>query len=90
MNAPTPAQQIAALAALSGLTPDPQMTRDVATAAMIYQAKASGATWRQIGSCFGLTDPAAAKAHWKRAARAANMGLIAAAVEKMKGGGDGE
>ena len=90
MTAPDPRQQILALARLSGLTPDPQLTRDVTMAAMIAHAKQRGLTWRQIGSALGDPDPAAAKRTWKQVARSANSALLASAVAQMQGAGAGD
>jgi hypothetical protein len=76
VTAPSPAEQVQGLAAMSGTDPDPKSRRDVAMVAMIAESLRRGITWRQIGSVLGCDGPAAAKRAAKRLARSAQRAML--------------
>jgi hypothetical protein len=82
MTQPPPAEQSAALAALSGMELDPGARRDVAYVLMIAEAQRRGITWRQIASALGCENGPAAKRAAKRLARSAQSAMLRGAAAR--------
>lgn len=85
MTPPTPAEQVSALAALAGWTPDPSMRRSLAMVYLIARCKDQGATWNQIAAATGAENGKQAKAMAKRLARGCQSQMLAELIASQAG-----
>lgn len=80
MTRPSPAEQVDALSALAGWTPDPSMRASLAMVYLIARCQRSGATWNQIAAATGCQNGKQAKAYAKRLARGCQSEMLTAFI----------
>lgn len=90
MSPPTPDQQDAALAALTGTVteqrPDTELARSMLRLRLVMEAKQAGVPWAAIGQALGGISAKAAKREMKHLAAATQRELLAANGPRPRGG----